>query len=344
MWLFHGVNPSPHKMPAQNTPIKSSSLNSLNSPRFSAEVTINSAETGIKTVLANFCTGAKLFAKIQRTDDNITKATIQGEEKMLLKCLDVLKDLLLSQYEAAIVWREISEVSEENWLTSVLIDETMPGLKRMGSSGEFQEQFFEEISFGASATTENLKKIVKDTFNMMTNAAGGFGVAKGWIPAVKEKHISVKYKEKEFDLEVSGLKSLPALIRAVEEKFKNSVPIKLLYRLRDEIPIVVTDITDLREGFLYYALTVNEEIPKKTTDFNTKFSPEMEEFFKALKEEKGETAMERVKAVFVKEDIGFKQLMETGDLAITDVELERYGIAQGGLRKAILSLIKSNRK
>ena len=333
-------------MSTENTPIRSLSLNSLNSPRFSAEVTINAAHTGVKTVLANFCTGAKLFAKIQRTDVNITKATIQGEEKMLLKCLDVLKDLLLSQYDAAIVWGEISKVSEENRLTSVIIDETIPGLKRMGSSGEFQEQHFEEISFGASATTENLKKIVKDTVNMMNNAAGGFGVAKGWIPASKKEHISVKYKEKEFDLEVSGLKSLPALIMAVEEKFNNPVPIKSLYRLRDENPIVITDVKDLREGFLYYALTVNEEIPKKTKDVITKFSPEMEEFFKALKDEEGleDEDVALVKDVFVKQKLKFKQLMETGDLAITDVELERYGIAQGGLRKAILSLIKSNRK
>jgi hypothetical protein len=33
-----------------------------------------------------------------------------------------------------------------------------------------------------------------------------------------------------------------------------------------------------------------------------------------------------------------------GDLAITDGELERIGIKQMGLRKAILSLIKSNQK
>jgi hypothetical protein len=34
--------------------------------------------------------------------------------------------------------------------------------------------------------------------------------------------------------------------------------------------------------------------------------------------------------------------MKTGDLAITDGELEKYEINQGGLRKAILAVIKSN--
>ncbi len=38
--------------------------------------------------------------------------------------------------------------------------------------------------------------------------------------------------------------------------------------------------------------------------------------------------------------ITFKQLMKTGDLAITDEKLKEYGIKQGGLRTAILSVIK----
>jgi hypothetical protein len=37
----------------------------------------------------------------------------------------------------------------------------------------------------------------------------------------------------------------------------------------------------------------------------------------------------------------FDDLMETGDLAITDAKLEKYGITQGGLRTAILAVIKS---
>lgn len=49
-----------------------------------------------------------------------------------------------------------------------------------------------------------------------------------------------------------------------------------------------------------------------------------------------------VKAKFEEQDVKFKQLMATGDLALTDAELRDYGIAQGGLRKAILAVIKSN--
>jgi hypothetical protein len=47
---------------------------------------------------------------------------------------------------------------------------------------------------------------------------------------------------------------------------------------------------------------------------------------------------------FGSQGITFKQLMKTGELAITDVELKDYGITQGGLRKAILAVIKSNTK
>jgi hypothetical protein len=36
------------------------------------------------------------------------------------------------------------------------------------------------------------------------------------------------------------------------------------------------------------------------------------------------------------------ELMATGELAITDAELKEYGITQGGLRKAIVAVIKSN--
>jgi hypothetical protein len=70
----------------------------------------------------------------------------------------------------------------------------------------------------------------------------------------------------------------------------------------------------------------------------------MKEFFEMLKMDEGKSdeQVEKVRDVFSEQDIEFKQLMETGDLAITDSKLEKYGITQGGLRTAILSVIKSN--
>jgi hypothetical protein len=70
----------------------------------------------------------------------------------------------------------------------------------------------------------------------------------------------------------------------------------------------------------------------------------MEEFFDKLKtvQEVDDGDIQTIKDCFVKQKIKFRQLMATGDLAMTDAELKDYGINQGGLRKAILSVIKSN--
>jgi hypothetical protein len=329
-------------MSGQNTPISTTlSLLSLNTPRVSVEATINSDQPGIKTLLGEFFTGAKLFAKIQRKDNRITTATIQGHSKQFPASLDYLKELLQIKYNAAIVWGEMIAVAEENRYNSIIIEETLPTLKRDPSSGEFLERELEEISFGGSAATENVKKIVKEAVASVTNAATGFGIAKGWIPAVKEKHISVKYMDQRYALEVSSIQSLEMLIQAVSKKIQIPQPIKLLYTIEDNDPIVVTDVKDLREGFLYYALTVNEELPRKQM---AKFSPEMEHFFERLKtdEDMSDAQVEIAKESFSSQGITYKQLMKTGDLAITDAELKDYGITQGGLRKAILAVIKSN--
>jgi len=325
----------------QNTAIfASSSSVSSNKQIVSVEATINSDETGIKTVLAEFFSGAKLFAKIRRTEDGITKTTIQAHPKLLTSSLEYLKELLFIKYGAAIVWGKESIVVEENRLSSVTIEDTVPaGLKRDPSSGEFMEKHFEEISFGGSATTENLKKIAKDTFTRMTNAATGFGVAKGWIPVTKEKHISVKYKNQEFDLEISDILSMDALIRAVDDKFKAPVPIRLLYRLRDGNPIIVTDVKDMREGFLYYVLTANETLPHSSTSVSVSSFKSMEEFYAALEQKltnpsKKERQMETIMKIFEEQDI------EVGVLdRLTDEKLKEDGLKQGGLREAVLAVL-----
>jgi hypothetical protein len=113
----------------------------------------------------------------------------------------------------------------------------------------------------------------------------------------------------------------------------------MLYTMEDNDAIVVTDVKDLREGFLYYALTVNEELPKReTVRFTT-----LEEFFEKLKTDQDldENDVQIIKDCLEKQKIKFKQLMNTGELAMTDQKLNEYGVAQGGLRTAILAVIKS---
>ena len=325
-------------MSGQNTLISAiQSFWSLTTPSVSVEATINSEAPGIKTMLVDYFSSSKLFAKIHRKDANITVITIQGPEEQVIFSLNYLKELLKWTYDAAIVWSVPSNVGAENRPTSVTIEDTVPTLKRDSSSGVFLDK---EISFGGSATTENVKKIIQETFDSMSNTATKIGVAKGWIPAAKKEHITLKYLNQQSDLEVSTISSLCALNKAVNMKFHIPQTIKLLYRMNGETPIPVTDIKDLREGYMYYVLTVNQELPTKNTgSFST-----MEEFFEKLKtdEDMSDEQVATAKELFSSQGITFKQLMKTGDLAMADEKLKEYGITQGGLRTAILAVIKSN--
>ena len=70
----------------------------------------------------------------------------------------------------------------------------------------------------------------------------------------------------------------------------------------------------------------------------------MEEFFEKLKTEqkRQESNLIKLREIFTEQGILFENLMETGDLAITDEKLKEGGITQRGLRTAILAVIKSN--
>lgn len=153
-------------------------------------------------------------------DVSITKAKIQGHSNDLNSFLQYLKNFFAIEFDgAAIVWNE-ANIIEEDRLTSVTIEETPVGttLKRIPSSGEFMEKQFEEISLGGSAATENFKNVI-ETFNMLTSAASVLGIGTGWIPHTKKEHISIQYKDERFDLQVSTITSLPALVQTVSEKF-----------------------------------------------------------------------------------------------------------------------------
>ena len=243
-------------------------------------------------------------------------------------------------YDAAIVWGETNPVIDENRYNSIVIEETLPKFKREPSSGEFLEVELDEISFGGSASTENVKKIVKEAFASVGHIATGFGQAKGLIPTVNEKHITVKHKDQRHALEVSTIHSWEKLIQTIGRKIQIPQPIKLLYTMEGDEPVLVTDVKALRGGLLYYALTVNEDLPKKDT------SKIGDAFFKALKtdEDMSDAQVEIAKEKLAGQGITFMQLMQTGDLAITDADLEKCGISQLGLRKAILAVIRRNQR
>jgi len=309
---------------------------SMNTPRVTVDVTINSEQKGIKTYLYNYFIKAKVFAKIQRTDTGITKATIQGHPGQFPSTLESLKDLLNMEYDAAIVWGETRPVEEPNRLDSVLIEDTKAELKRNFSSGEFLKQEVDEISFGGSAGTEQIKNYYK-TLHSFVGGYSTIARTTGLATAPKEKHISITYETQICDVEISSFFSLDALIQAVENKFKLAIPIKYLYRLDNSFRVVVTDITDIREGFKYYVATVIEEKKKEVVD--------LDGFYKKLKERKRtDDEIKVVMNIFAEQGILFENLMETGELKITDTELKEYGLKAGGLRKTILSVIANLNK
>lgn len=335
----------PQRMSRAATPVSSILLNA---PRVAVEATINSDKPGLKTWLVEFFSGAKLFAKIERTGIGITFITIQGFKAHLTACLERLAKLLKLLYDAAIVWGDMTEVPEDSKFTAITIEETPLTRKRNQSSGEFLEQELEEISFGGSAATETVKKIARNTFNSMINYSTGIAAAKGLMAPVKEKHIYVKNGEQTFVLEVSKISSLPDLIQKLDQLFSLPGPIKLLYCMLEENPVLVPDIDALRDGVLYYVLAGFEELPKKgpTTKQTPTFSLEMKEFFERLEARlenpaKRERQMRQVREAFDLQDIEYQDLVATGELAMTDEKLKEYGIAQGGLRTAILAVIKS---
>lgn len=102
----------------------------------------------------------------------------------------------------------------------------------------------------------------------------------------------------------------------------------------------MTDVKDLREGCLYYVLAGFEEIPTKQAPSITT----MEQFFEKLKvdRKRSDSEINNIKEIFSKESILFDDLIETGELAMTDVKLEKCGISRTGLRTAILAVIKSD--
>ena len=74
---------------------------------------------------------------------------------------------------------------------------------------------------------------------------------------------AVKLGDQRIDLEISTISLLDNLLKVLGQRFKSAAPIKLIYRLEDNDVIVVNDVNDLRKDYMYFALNVNQELPKR---------------------------------------------------------------------------------
>ncbi|KAJ3287806.1 hypothetical protein HDU79_005406 [Rhizoclosmatium sp. JEL0117] len=172
------------------------------------------------------------------------------------------------------------------------------------SLGEFNWDDLAELSLGASATTEMVKKVAKET----------------WLQfATPPKHIEVMYKGLCYTFEISKM-STSDLHSAIQQSFLLNAAVRsLFYLYSDGTKVWVTEIRDFEKGKTYYLRTVADE-----DDSVRKFT-DIEGFYRALKEdeEMNESQVDQARQVFAEQDLGFKQLMLTGDLAITDAELSK---------------------
>jgi hypothetical protein len=125
----------------------------------------------------------------------------------------------------------------------------------------------------------------------------------------------------------------------------------MIYLFQNGKVVEMKEIIDFKEGESYFLLTEIDELP--AIHRSVIRIEAIEEFYVKLKTDEDITNQQVgiAKDVVSKEGklsilnfkgITFIQLMNTGDLAITDAELKEYGISQGGIRKAILSVIRSN--
>jgi hypothetical protein len=119
-------------------------------------------------------------------------------------------------------------------------------------------------------------------------------------------------------------------------KIRNSTKLKLknidvvVYDVDGGKKRYIDDVQLLKEGATYFV----SYIAKQERVFKS-----MDAFYDALKDYgKNDVQIEKIKRVLlVEQDIDVTELS-----TLTDAELEKYGLIQGGLRKAVLSVIENN--
>ncbi|KAI8844672.1 hypothetical protein BJ741DRAFT_573720 [Chytriomyces cf. hyalinus JEL632] len=205
-------------------------------------------------------------------------------------------------------------------LSKVTLIETTQQLKRQQSLGQFKEADLDnlaELSVGASATTEMIKKAVKDAWSQLTSY-------------IKEKHIDVTYKGASHSFEIST-KTTDDLRAAIHQKFHLNATIRCLYHItKSGARAQATEIGDFIDRTEYHLLTAidqDEVMDSDTAKLTPKFT-DMETFFATLKDDQElePDEIEAIRAVFLTQRIKFKHLMAVGDMSISDEKLEKSAI------------------
>ena len=205
-----------------------------------------------------------------------------------------------------------------------------PAVSRENSSGEVSKvDVFDEV-----APNESASQLGSRSLSLLEHFAHLFKKTQRTVITVS---YTSSYGKKSETFDITTCTSWAHFLQKVDKSPELAIPIhtrKIYHYLPHGGHSYVSELSALQEGKEYF---VETDLDKPGAS-HVKFSPEMEQFFERLKQDE----ILLVKETFIAQKIKAKQLMATGELAMTDGKLKEYGIAQGGLRTAILAVIKSN--
>ncbi len=294
----------------------------------------------IKQVLKKRGVGHILQTTQVNDNQKLTSLFMEGESVALYAAQAELVSHLESMFPGIGIqdWQEM--VSDTPFFGSHIAPTTPCSLSR-DSSGFVEELAESSVDKIQRPEQPKWKEYFDSGFiQVVTAIQNGRQVAyeiQSSIDSIKEKFVHFTYKSRTVHLNIGACVLWPQLLQTIQEcqELEIEKPIKKIYSLVEGKKSYETDWFGLKAEGLYYIETEDDLAQKFTT---------MEEFFDKLKNEQemDDDEMDLIRDCFSKQKIKYRQLTATGELALTYAELKDYGIAQGGLRTAILAVIKSN--
>jgi hypothetical protein len=333
--------------------------------RITLTTVITGHTTGLKTVIKEFLAANDVGCILQTTmievGDSIsrlTMLTMEGEMEKLIETRDLLVLELNGKFAGIKYEAWDQNESEKPWPTTQIIKPT-PGSLTRNSSGFVDEEIAqtddtfinERIIKAAKALGGHAIKAVTHGTPLLVKVAQTAGEIKQIYSRASSltdglvKNAAFSYQNSTVLLNTQPCLDWTLLMHQVKKVFAiaEQTAVNIYKKLDDGTLCKILDISGIDHQNRYYVQTDADAL-KGTFISNLVHFSTIEQFFDKLKTEQevDDDDIQTIKGCFVKQKIKFRQLMATGELAMTDAELKDYGINQGGLRKAILSVIKSN--
>jgi hypothetical protein len=309
---------------------------SLNSPissenRASFTVTFTGNVKGIKTAARKFVEANNIFCVtgsfVSPVGNKSTHLYIEGEERNLYKTQIGLHNMLKSNFADAVAGDWLEQSSDTALVESVILTNPTPSVSRESSgpdvfaiendvvNGKWRD-FFAGGFTQAIEAAQIAHKIVS--------------VAHSSASSIVAKDICVTHDNVSIHVNVGSClvwnQFLTKICNSKMLKLKNIDLV--VYDVDGGKKRYIDDVQLLKEGATYFVSYIAKQ------GFES-----MDDFYKAFESivgwEKEDTEM--VKKVFGVQRIKLSQLT-----SLTDAKLEKYGLIQGGLREAVLSVIENN--